>query len=290
MAVVTKDALVSQLFRGDDRLRKCLKSPSDHILLGARGDHVGKIQQALIALGAGVISADEIAAQFYGPSTARAVKKYKGPPRNIINRTYQQAPDDIVGQMTIDRLDVEIFESEKKPPSLLVSVKEEGAPHDHVGFCTPLRLEAGEHKGTPINPQGFGRKINIFGDHETDYLKFEDFSTDIRFTKRSSGPLRPITFDPPERGGLPDNCASDICMRSSPVVDESFTRQTGKPNTFEEIKRIAMPGCRFTYGADNENLRLFQKTVLRLGPVIERVEFKDRDGGKFTGIVLVILG
>lgn len=285
--IVTKKILGSELFRSDDKLQKCLRNPADHVVPGSRGDHVGKIQQAVIRLGAAIISPGEIASQFYGPSTARAVRLYKGPPRNIINTAYENAPDDIVGQMTIDRLDDEMIVLERKPPSLLVAVKEEGAPHDHR-LCAPLRLESGEHKGTPINPLGFGRKINIFGDHETDYLGFEDFSTDRRFVSRSSGPPMRITFDPIERGGLPDHCASDICMRNSPLVDATFTRQTGLPNTFDEIKRIAMPGSRFTYGADAENLKSFESVVLRLGPVIERVAFKDKDGADFFGIVVII--
>lgn len=43
----------------------------------------------------------------YGPSTAAAVLAYKQQ-RNIINRAYQQQPDNIVGMMTITQLDAEL--------------------------------------------------------------------------------------------------------------------------------------------------------------------------------------
>src|SRR4051794_24028168 len=99
--------LVSQLFRNNDRLQRCLVSPPDHVVPGSQGEHVALIQKALTMLGAAVISPSEIAASFYGTTTARAVLAFKGPPRNIINTAYQRAPDNIVGQMTIAQLDKE---------------------------------------------------------------------------------------------------------------------------------------------------------------------------------------
>ncbi len=106
--VVSKTVLISRQFRDDVRLQRCLRSAPDHVLPGSRGEHVGRIQGALIKLGVAVIGAAEIASQFYGPDTAKAVLRYKGPPRNIVNKRYQDAPDNIVGQMTIDRLDDEM--------------------------------------------------------------------------------------------------------------------------------------------------------------------------------------
>jgi hypothetical protein len=294
MAVVTKQRLVSKHFRDNEQLQRCLVSPADHVVPGSQGEHVGLIQAAIITIGAGVIGARDIAAQLYGDSTAKAVLKYKGPPRNIINRAYQHSPDNIVGQMTIDRLDDEMANLERIPPSVLVSVTEAGAPHDH-SKCP--RLEAGQHLGTPINPLGFGRKINIFGDHETDYLGFEDYATDRDFVSRNEGGPRAVTFDPLAQRGLKAGCASDICMRSSPVTDADFTKRTGKPNTIDEIKRIAMPGCRMTYGGSAFNIASFGNKVLSLGPLLEMVlipdDLKLQDGtvarGFFTVYVLTIL-
>jgi hypothetical protein len=52
--------------------------------------------------------------QTYGPSTADAVLRYKTD-RDIVNRSYQQAADNIVGKMTIQYLDREVAELEKRP-------------------------------------------------------------------------------------------------------------------------------------------------------------------------------
>lgn len=288
--------LTSRHFSDDDKLQACLVSPQAHVVQGARGAHVEKIQEALIRLGAGVIAPDEIATAFYGTTTARSVLAFKGPPRNIINRTYQNVPDSIVGQMTIEALDREMRKLEAVPASQLVSVTKAGAPHDHTK-CP--RLESGDHEGTPINPQGFGLKINIFGDHETDYLGFQDVATDVNFTSRNQGGPRRMTFDLPGRPGLPSGRASDICMRSSPVTDDSFTRRTGKPNTIAEIKRLAMPGCRLTYGGSEANIALFGALILRLGVLMETVLIKEpgrvEPGGTivppstFTTFVLTLL-
>ena len=289
--------LTSQLFKDDDNLQRCLVSPTAHVTPGIRGPHVGKRQQALIILGAGVIDPGEIAGTFYGTTTVRAVLAFKGPPRNIINRTYQQTPDNIVGQMTIQALDLEMRKFDEQPPSLLVSVTAAGSPHDHTR-CP--RLEAGEHEGTPINPLGFGLKLNIFGDHETDYLGFQDVSTDIEFISRNEGGPRRLTFDRPGQPGLPSGRASDICMRSSPVTDEDFTRRTGKPNTISEIKRLAMPGCRLTYGGSEVNIASFGAKIQRLGVLMERVLIKTPGRveplgtvvppSTFTVFVLTLLG
>ena len=110
-------ALVSKLFSGDPRLEACLVSDPAHVTPGSVGDFVGKIQQALIVMGLGVISADEIAAQRYGNTTAAAVLEYKRE-RKIINFSYQKTADNIVGKMTIAKLDEEMaaFEKKNQPP------------------------------------------------------------------------------------------------------------------------------------------------------------------------------
>ena len=159
--------LKSKLFRGDPRLEACLVSDPNHVKLGAQGEHVKKIQTALIILGAGVIDQSELLAGRYGPDTARTVRAYKGPPRNIINFNYQRTPDDIVGKMTIASLDQEMFEFENRPPdpgptSRFVSLTPADSPHDHSKCPKEVGTNITvNHLGTPINPQGFGRKINI---------------------------------------------------------------------------------------------------------------------------------
>jgi hypothetical protein len=102
-------ALQSKLFRGDPKLEAALVSDSAHIVQGAIGPHVGKIQQALNELDGAGLNPDEN----YGPATASAVLAYKQK-RNIINRSYQTRADNVVGKMTIAALDVEMLEKERK--------------------------------------------------------------------------------------------------------------------------------------------------------------------------------
>lgn len=101
-------ALQSQLFRNDPNLEAAAVSDPAHIVPGTRGEHVRKIQLALIQLDGAAIATDGI----YGPATAAAVLAYKQK-RNIVNRAYQTQADNIVGKMTIDRLDKEMLAVEQ---------------------------------------------------------------------------------------------------------------------------------------------------------------------------------
>jgi len=98
-------SLSSSLFRGDSKLEAAAVSDPAHILPGATGPHVSKIQQALIELDGADIDADGA----YGPRTAAAVLAYKQK-RSIINRSYQTQADDIVGRMTVAAMDKELSE------------------------------------------------------------------------------------------------------------------------------------------------------------------------------------
>ena len=96
--------LTSNLFKGDAKLAACQNNDAAHLTIGAKGEHVAKVQFALFALDSSAIDAGEVRLQTYGPSTARAVLAYKTK-RNIVNTAYQRTPDNIVGKMTIARLD-----------------------------------------------------------------------------------------------------------------------------------------------------------------------------------------
>jgi peptidoglycan hydrolase-like protein with peptidoglycan-binding domain len=96
--------LQSRFFRGIPELEAAAVSDPAHILIGAMGDHVAMIQQALMAIDGAVISDGELKTKRYGPSTANAVLTYKRK-RNIVNRAYQTQPDNIVGKMTMAALD-----------------------------------------------------------------------------------------------------------------------------------------------------------------------------------------
>jgi hypothetical protein len=101
-------SLLSKAFRSDTKLQACLVSDAAHVLQGAVGDHVSKIQGALMVLDGVTIDREELVGKRYGPSTAAAVLAYKQK-RRIINPAYQTQADDIVGKMTIARLDKEML-------------------------------------------------------------------------------------------------------------------------------------------------------------------------------------
>lgn len=105
--------LTSELFRGDSRLEKCLVSDPHHVVLGDRGPFVGKIQYAVLVLEGGRIPGGEVQDRRYGPGTAKLVLQYKTR-RKIINLSYQRTADNIVGKMTIRRLDDEMVAFETR--------------------------------------------------------------------------------------------------------------------------------------------------------------------------------
>jgi peptidoglycan hydrolase-like protein with peptidoglycan-binding domain len=102
--------LHSQAFRDDPKLQTAASDNSAHITRGARGPHVAKIQNALNILDDAGLQVDGD----YGALTAAAVLAYKRE-RNIVNRSYQTTADDIVGIMTMEALDREMFEREQDP-------------------------------------------------------------------------------------------------------------------------------------------------------------------------------
>lgn len=101
------------MLRRHPALESCLVRDSAHVTLGAKGAHVSAIQKALLLLDRGNVPVVEMYAQVYGPGTAAAVLEYKRK-RRIINHSYQSAPDNIVGKMTIARLDEEMFVLESR--------------------------------------------------------------------------------------------------------------------------------------------------------------------------------
>jgi hypothetical protein len=106
--------LLSRLFKGDERLEACLVKDSAHLTPGTTGDFVGKVQAALEHIEKVRIAEAELAGVTYGTSTAAAVLAYKTK-RKIINQSYQRTADDIVGKMTIQRLDEDMVALEAAP-------------------------------------------------------------------------------------------------------------------------------------------------------------------------------
>lgn len=123
-------SLQSRLFSGDPKLEAAATSDPAHILAGAVGDHVSKIQQALMLLDGTAIDSAELEAKRYGPSTANAVLSYKKK-RNIINRSYQTQADNIVGKMTMAALDKEMLQKQANPTVMqTIQCKWEKEPRD----------------------------------------------------------------------------------------------------------------------------------------------------------------
>jgi len=108
-------SLQSCLFSGDGKLEAAAKANAGHITPGATGAHVAKIQWAVITLDNAVIDRAELQSRRYGPSTAKAVLDYKRK-RKIINTSYQQSADNVVGIMTMRALDDELTLRERFPP------------------------------------------------------------------------------------------------------------------------------------------------------------------------------
>lgn len=106
--------LNSRLFHGNAELQACLIQNSAHVTPGAVGEHVQLIQRALAYLGDKSITGAEYLSGTYGATTAAAVLGFKQQ-RGIINYAYQTQADNIVGKMTIRRLDDEMIKIQDRP-------------------------------------------------------------------------------------------------------------------------------------------------------------------------------
>jgi hypothetical protein len=107
------------LFAGDAKLESAAVANSAHVMRGATGPHVGKIQKALISIDDAKISKDEISTTSFGADTEKAVLTYKQK-RSIINTDYQQQADAIVGIMTMKSLDEEMLKFQSQVNELTI--------------------------------------------------------------------------------------------------------------------------------------------------------------------------
>jgi hypothetical protein len=109
-------------------------------------------------------------------------------------------------------------------------------------FFSASEKEGGEEDpnkvftGRPVNPKRGGRLINLGGDTETP--EFEDYQVDLDHSFDQKGGFRPWVddFEDPKTF-VPSQSASHITMRGTPLL----------PPFLKAIKRIAQPGCRFTF-------------------------------------------
>ncbi len=114
-------SLISKSLRSDQRLQAAATSDPSHILKNARGDHVSKIQRALLQLFESAdITRTELSETHFGETTEKTVKAFKSQKgKEIINHSYQISPDAIVGKMTLAELDKQIASKEKDDPDFL---------------------------------------------------------------------------------------------------------------------------------------------------------------------------
>jgi hypothetical protein len=105
--------LQSLMLKDETALQMCLVSDPAHVVPGAKGNHVAKIQKVLMLVDRANILESELRSRTYGSTTANAVIAYKRA-RNIINRAYQNTADNIVGKMTIARLDADMLDLERR--------------------------------------------------------------------------------------------------------------------------------------------------------------------------------
>lgn len=163
--------LRSDLFKGDARLEACATTPSAHIAPTAppeRGEHVAKIHAALANLQPdSVIAENEKGQLIYGSTTAAAVLDYKRA-RAIINPTYQSTPDNIVGQMTIKRMDADMLQGGGARDQIVDRAFEDSrnALRRALFHLRDLRDDINKQlKGAQPNPTGM---LKLLNDHKRD--------------------------------------------------------------------------------------------------------------------------
>lgn len=146
-------ALRSQMLQDDRALQACLVNDKDHVVPGASGPHVAKIQSALLLLDKSLnLPVDELRAKRYGPSTADAVLAFKRK-RRIINLAYQTSPDNIVGKMTIAQLDSELETHEQRPsPARVVCRGTSESIVSSAGSSSSFGLVGGPRTSNPRSP------------------------------------------------------------------------------------------------------------------------------------------
>jgi hypothetical protein len=200
--------LSSQLFRGDPALEAAADDDAAHIVQGARGPHVVKIQTALNTLDDAKLNPDGA----YGPATANAVLRYKTK-RNIVNRSYQTSPDNIVGKMTIAALDAEMLQQESIPiipinPNLRVRIVPNSrwimaAPGSVEHVALLRRTEPSAVTGSTSGSARRPRKIPTFVQHKLQLRAGE--TGRITVLDGNPGTVRALDDSLVELGGAPEN-------------------------------------------------------------------------------------
>ncbi len=150
-------ALLSQLFAGDQQLLAAATRDAGHIISGARGPHVGKIQEALNSLDGAKLTVDSQ----YGPKTAAAVAAFKTK-RNILNTAGKI--DNIVGIKTMAALDSEVLAKEKGGGGRVANIKPGvfRAPGQPAVVVVPS-FQPNEVARAAVSPTTAGRRFGVGG-------------------------------------------------------------------------------------------------------------------------------
>jgi hypothetical protein len=194
--------LQSQLFQGNARLERCAVHNADHVQLGDTGDFVSKIQEALVILFDAILTGTDVSSQRYGDSTAQAVLDYKTA-RGIINRTYQSTPDNIVGIMTIARMDQEMVAMEGAMPDMIERARMGGFLRTFAAFTQAAGIGPPPPPGR-IDPNEANRRrarelaIEIFNNPNPDMDDIGDTLGDMK--NRIASPSTPT-----DRAHFPDS-------------------------------------------------------------------------------------
>lgn len=129
----------SKLFTRDKkveaRLNDCMRSHAHNIRPGSSGDHVSAIQSALFILENANLPGNELGQSLYGPQTARAVRDYKDK-RKILGPGQKQV-DNIVGILTITRLDLDLRNQDNGGGGGVLPVPPKPAPGGKFEFIPP---------------------------------------------------------------------------------------------------------------------------------------------------------
>lgn len=227
--------LRSRLFRGNPSLESCLVQNPAHVLLGAVGDHVGKIQTALAALDKARIDEAELSAKKYGRSTASAVLAYKKK-RRIINFTYQTQADDIVGKMTIAALDFEMVAFENRSMRQPSCGDPVGAASVGVRTAVPvsLSLQDSPAVAAPTAVQQFPTNLHILLHTTAEAVKRAAFRH-IALLLKATGILRPLGM---EIGSITQH---DETIPNNDIVDPRFQSDTFGVRKASEKARPGFP-------------------------------------------------
>jgi hypothetical protein len=229
-------------------LEACLVQDAAHMTRGAAGNHVAKVQFALLMLDGLEIDLAETAAKIYGRATAAAVLAYKNK-RRIINYSYQTQADDIVGKMTIASLDREVRLREcQRLHACCGDPVRSGATAGTFGLSevTAPALVSG-----PVAEESFTRTLNVYWSITRaalragrDHLKYADKAGDLvsRFGMNIA-----LTPGGPYQDVVPNDDIVDPRYNTDTlrIRKASEDRRPGLPNVLRVISCPFVPGTEY---------------------------------------------